>query len=194
MAALWYGEVVGNPVFWGANVWAPRNNDFQLRASPIDSPKCREISVREELSKVACSFNDIREVQAVMPHTRAAPLPTRKLGSVVSVRSSKPDPLSARGDATAPTSSRHNPPDRSPRPGGTQQANRYRCQAASHRVRLTQRTRARGRSRAGRDPPTWPRRPVYRRSGARGSWSSPSLCPTRWARWTPNSGRPSVVL
>src|SRR5712691_7746022 len=91
-------------------------------AEQLRGLKCWEISVREELSKVVRSFNDIGEIQAVMPHTKAAILPRRKLGSVVSVRSSKPDPLSARGGATAPTSVRHNPPDRSPRPAGTQQA------------------------------------------------------------------------
>src|ERR1022692_1424498 len=67
--------------------------------------KCWKIGSRDELANVVRSLNDIREIQALMPHIRAAPLRARKLGSAVSVRSSTPDPPYARGDARDPTSS-----------------------------------------------------------------------------------------
>src|ERR1039458_4685318 len=74
--------------------------------------KGREIGIGDELGKVVRRLKDIREIQTLMPHTRAAPLRARKPESAASARSSIPDLLCAPGGARDPASGQRSPPDR----------------------------------------------------------------------------------
>src|ERR1039457_1016114 len=132
------------------------------------------------------SLNDIREVQALMPHTRAVLLRARTLGSAVSVRSSIPDPLSARGDARDPASSQRSPPDRCRHPAKRRPACRCRCRGACLRGRRTRKAKAPGRGIVRRDLPGWSHRPACHRVGACGPCFVSSIMPESLEGWLAN--------
>src|ERR1035441_5723965 len=139
--------------------------------------KCLKINACDELGNVVGGLNDIGEVQALMPHTRAVLLRARTLGSAVSVRSSIPDPLSARGDATDPASSRRSPPDRCRHPAKRRPACRCRCRGACLRGRRTRKAKAPARGIVRRDLPVRSHRPACHRVGACGPCFVSSIMP-----------------